>query len=221
MMGFTALIVRDCTLGLRQGGWLAQTAGFYLLAVTLFPLALGPDAGQLSFLAPGLLWIALLLATLLGLDRLFQADFEDGALDHLALSGQSLPVIVLAKAFAHWVMAGLPLLLLAPILALMLGLPWASLPVLLGAFAAGGIALTFIGAFGSALMLLARRNGALLALLLFPLYIPVLILGVGAVEAALTGRDAFAHLAALGGLALLSLALAPWGAAAAIRLALE
>lgn len=222
MTMFAAIVMRDLRLAWRQGGWLAQSAGFYLLALTLFPLALGPDGPQLRLLAPGLLWIAFLLSGLLSLDRLFQADHDDGALDHLMLLPLGAPLMALAKAFAHWLLTGLPLVIVSPIFAFMYGLDAGDLPILLASFALGGAAFTLIGGFGAALALMARRGGGTLtALLVLPFYLPILILGVGATEAALMNLSPWPSLMAMGGLAGMALALAPWGMAAALRLALE
>ena len=220
-MKFYRLVERDLRLNARQGGVLIQTLGFYLLVATLFPLALGPETRLLARLAPGLLWLAALMAVLLSLDRIFQADFEDGSLDMLMLAGLPLPIVMLAKALAHWLVTGLPLLAMTPVLAIMMGLPHDRLDAIVATFFLGGISLSLIGLMGAALTLTLRRQGAVLALLLFPLYIPVLLMGVGALEANLTGRPALPYHMVLGGLALLGLVLAPLAAAAAVRIASE
>jgi heme exporter protein B len=221
MTGFAALVARDLRLALRQGSDAALVLIFYLLAVLLFPFGVGPEPNMLARIAAGLLWVTALLAALLSLERLFAAEQEDGSLDQLALLPLPLGVVVLAKVLAHWLLAGLPLTLLAPVLAVALGMDPAAYPVLVLALALGTPTLSLIGALGAALALGARRAGALLALIVLPLYIPVLIFGVAAVDAALAGFAAGPHLAILGALLLAALPLCPWAAAAALRQALE
>jgi len=219
--GFAALVARDLRLALRQGSDAALVLIFYLLAVLLFPFGVGPEPNILARIAAGVLWVTALLAALLSLERLFAAEQEDGSLDQLALLPLPLGLVVLAKVLAHWLLAGLPLTLLAPLLAVALGMDPAGYPALVAALALGTPTLSLIGALGAALALGARRAGALLALLVLPLYIPVLIFGVAAVDAALAGFAAGPHLAILGALLLAALPLCPWAAAAALRQAIE
>ena len=221
MTGFAALVARDLRLALRQGSDAALVLIFYLLAVLLFPFGVGPEPNILARIAAGVLWVTALLAALLSLERLFAAEQEDGSLDQLALLPLPLGLVVLAKVLAHWLLAGLPLTLLAPLLAVALGMDPAGYPALVAALALGTPTLSLIGALGAALALGARRAGALLALLVLPLYIPVLIFGVAAVDAALAGFAAGPHLAILGALLLAALPLCPWAAAAALRQAIE
>ncbi len=216
-----AIVGRDVALALGRGGDAGTVIGFFVVVVTLFPFGLGPEPNLLARVAPGILWVAALLAATLSLDRLFRADLEDGSLDQLALAPLPLAAVVLAKALAHWLTTGLPLLAATPLLALLLGLPWPGFGALLGTLALGTPALSLIGAVAAALTLGARRAGALVALLVLPLTIPLLIFGVAAVEAAVTGQPAAPHLMLLGALLLGALALAPWAAAAALRLALD
>jgi len=221
MRTFGLLVARDVLLAVRQGGSTLLTVVFFLVTVTLFPLAVGPEPGVLERIAVGVLWVAALLAALLSLDRLFQADFEDGSLEQLALLSLPFELAVLAKVAAHWLTTGLPLLLAAPMLALVLNMPVEALPVLLTTMALGTPTLSLVGAVGAALTVGLRRGSALLSLLVLPLYIPVLIFGVTAVEATLTGMGARPHLLILGALQLGAWALTPWAAAAALRLAME
>lgn len=221
MTGFAALVARDLRLALRQGSDAALVLIFYLLAVLLFPFGVGPEPGILARIAAGVLWVTALLAALLSLERLFAAEQEDGSLDQLALLQLPLGIVVLAKVLAHWLLAGLPLTLLAPVLAVALGMESSAYLVLVVALALGTPTLSLIGALGAALALGARRAGALLALIVLPLYIPVLIFGVAAVDAALAGFAPGPHLAILGALLLVALPLCPWAAAAALRQAIE
>ena len=206
-VGFGRLLRRDLLLVLRQGGDALLTLAFYLLAVAIFPFGVGPEPQLLARIAAGLLWTMALFAALLSFDRLFQQELEDGGLEQLALSPLPLAWSFFAKALAHWLATGLPLLLAAP--------------VLVAALALGGPALTLVGAVGAALTLGARRGAVLLPLLVLPLYIPVLIFGVAAVDAAASGLEARPHLMILAGYLLATLPLAPWAGAAALRLALE
>jgi heme exporter protein B len=215
------IVGRDVALAMRRGGDAATVIAFFVVVVTLFPFGVGPESNLLARIAPGVLWVAALLAATLSLERVFRADLEDGSLELLALAPCPLIAVVLAKTLAHWLTTGLPLLVVAPLLAVLLALPWDGIGALLAALALGTPALSLIGAVGAALTLGVRRAGALIALLVLPLTIPVLIFGVAAIEAALTGQSATPHLMILGGILLGALALAPWAAAAAVRLALE
>ncbi len=221
MTAFLALVARDLRLALRQGSDAAMVLIFYLLAVLLFPFGVGPEPNVLARISTGVLWVTALLAALLSLERLFVSEHEDGSLDQLVLLPLPLPLVVLAKVLAHWLLTGLPLTVLAPVLAVALGMDATAYPVLIAALVLGTPTLSLIGALGAALTLGARRAGALLALLILPLYIPALIFGVAAVDAALAGLAAGPHLAILGALLLAAIPLCPWATAAALRQALE
>jgi heme exporter protein B len=216
-----AIVVRDLSLARRRGGGAALGLLFFVLASVLYPLGIGPEPGLLGRAATGLLWVTALLAVLLSLDRLFQADWEDGSLDLLLLSPLPLPLVVTAKCVAHWLLTGLPLVLASPVLGLLLQLPPAALPVLMLSMLLGTPTLTLLGAVGAALTLGASRGGVLMTLLVLPLYIPVLIFGAGAVEAGLSGPGARPHFLILGAFLMAALALVPWTAAAALRQAAE
>ena len=215
------VVRRDLRLALRQGMDSLLVVAFFVIAVVLFPFGVGPEPNILARIAPGVIWVAALLASMLSLERLFQTDFEDGGLDLLALSPLPLEAIVLAKTAAHWLTTGLPLIVAAPLLALLLDMDTGGFAILVLALALGTPSLSLVGAVGAALVLGARRGGVLLSLLVLPLYIPVLIFGVGAVDAAIIGFPAHTHLLILGGLFLAALALCPWAGAAALRQALE
>ncbi|MFE0757165.1 heme exporter protein CcmB [Inquilinus sp. NPDC058860] len=217
MSAFLALLSRDLRLALRSGGDVAAVLAFFVITVVLFPLGVGPELALLGRIAAGVVWVAALLATLLALDRLFAQDYEDGSLDLLMLSPLPLEAVVLAKALAHWLLTGLPLILLSPLMAAMLGLQAGAWPVLALSLLLGTPCLSLIGAVGSALTLGARRGGALLALLILPLFVPVLIFGAAAVEAVATGLTPRPHLLLLGGCLAAALPLAPIAAAAALR----
>lgn len=212
-----ALLRRDVALALRQGGGGGVGLAFFVLVVVLVPLGVGPEPRTLAKIAGGVLWIAALLAALLSLDRLFQADWEDGSLDQLMLAPMPLEQVVLVKAAAHWLTTGLPMTLLAPVLGLMLQLPAGALPVLAVALAVGTPALSLIGAVGAAITVGVRRGGLLLSVLVLPLYLPTLIFGARAVERALVALDPVPALALTAAVSLLSAALAPFAAAAALR----
>ena len=221
MAAFIAVFRRDLRLALRQGGDAGLVLGFFVLAVVLFPLGVGPEPAVLQRVGAGIVWVAALLAALLSLDRLFQADYQDGGLDLLALSGLPLELTVVAKCVAHWVASGLPLTVISPVLAFVVALQPDAIPVLVLSLLIGTPALSLLGGVGAALSLGARRQGALLSLLILPLYIPPLVFGAGAVEASTAGSGARAHLLILGALSLAALALCPWATAAALRQALE
>ena len=214
MAAFISVFRRDLRLALRHGGDTGLVLGFFVLAVVLFPLGVGPEPGVLQRIGAGIVWVAALLAALLSLDRLFQADYQDGGLDLLALSGLPLELTVLAKCAAHWVASALPLTVISPLLAFVVNLDPDAIPGLMLSLLIGTPALSLLGSVGAALSLGARRQGALLSLLILPLYIPPLVFGAGAVEASLTGSGARAHLLILGALSLTALALCPWASAA-------
>jgi heme exporter protein B len=221
MSEFVGMVRRDLRLTVRQGADSALALIFFLLAVLLFPFGVGPEPNILARVGPGVLWVTALLAALISLDRLFQADFEDGSLDQLALLPLSLALVSLAKALAHWLTTGLPLALVSPILALVLGVDAAGYSALVAALLVGTPTLSLIGGLGAALTLGARRGAALLALLVLPLYVPVLIFGVAAVEAAIAGLPAASHLSLLAALLLAAIPLCAWATAAALRQALQ
>lgn len=219
MSGFLALLRRDLMLAVREGSALGTALGFYLVVVAMLPLGLGPDLKLLSRIAPGVLWIALLLAALLSLPRMFEADHEDGSLEVMATAPLPLELAVAAKALAHWISTGIPLALMAPILGLMLNLELALTPALVATMLAGTPAVSFLGSIGAALTLKARRGGLLLALLVLPLYVPTLIFGISTIGFASVGQDGFAaSLLVLMAVSVTSIAVAPVAAAAALRL---
>ena len=214
-------ISRDLRLAMRRQSDIASTLFFFIIVVSLFPLGIGPEAQLLRTLAPGVLWVAALLATMLSLPRLFADDHRDGTLEQLALVPHPLALIVLGKVLAHWLVSGLPLALLAPVLGIQFDLSAEALWVMTLTLLIGTPALSGIGAIGAALTLGVRGGGVLLSLLVLPLYIPVLIFGAGAVDATVTGMDAQAHLSLLAALTLGGIFFAPWATAAALRIALE
>ncbi|MBT3238796.1 MAG: heme exporter protein CcmB [Rhodospirillaceae bacterium] len=221
MCDFINIIRRDLLLALHQGMDWVMVVMFFIIAVVLFPFGVGPEPNILARIAAGIIWVAALLASMLSLERLFQTDYEDGSLELLVLSPMALEWIVLAKVIAHWLTTGLPLILAAPLLAVLLNMNTDGFLMLIAALALGTPSLSLIGAVGAALVLGSRRGGVLLSLLILPLFIPVLIFGVGAVDAVIGGFEARAHMLILGGLMLGSLALCPWAAAAAVRQAVE
>jgi heme exporter protein B len=218
---FTGLFRRDLRLALRQGGDTGLVLGFFVLAVVLFPFGIGPEPAILQRVGAGIVWVAALLAALLSLDRLFEADYQDGGLELLALSSLPLELAVLAKCAAHWVATGLPLALISPFLALLLDLDPAAIPILLVSLLLGTPALSLIGSVAAALTLGARRQGVVLSILVLPLYVPPLVFGAGSVEASAAGVGMRAYLLILGALTLAALALCPWASAAALRQAIE
>jgi heme exporter protein B len=221
MSAFVAMIRRDLRLALRQGSDSLMVVSFFVVAVLLFPFGIGPEASLLERVAPGILFVMALLAALLSLDRLFQADYEDGSLELILLAPLPPGLVVLAKVIAHWLTTGLPLIAAAPVLGLLLNLPGEGFLPLIAALALVTPSLSLIGAVGAGLVLGARRGGVLLSLLVLPLYIPALIFGVGAVDAALQGLAAGPHLMILGALLIMAALLCPIAAAAALRQAIE
>jgi heme exporter protein B len=215
------VIQRDLRLALRQGSDSLMVVGFFVLTVTLFPFGLGPESNLLERTAAGILWVTALLASMLSLDRLFQGDYEDGSLELLTLTPTALEILVIGKIAAHWLTTALPILLAAPVLALLLHLNQDAFPALMLTLLLGTPTLSLIGAMGAALVLGARRGGVLLSLLILPLYVPVLIFAVGAVDAAAQGLPVRGHLLILGGLLLAALPLAPLATVAALRQAVE
>lgn len=211
----------DLLLALRRRSDVATTLFFFLIVSSLFPLGIGPEPAVLSSIAPGVLWVAALLAGMLSLTRLFATDFADGSLEQMLLAPQPLALLVTAKILAHWIVCGLPVVLLAPVIGLQYALPNDALLVLVLALLLGTPALSLIGAIGAALTLGVRGSGLLIALLVLPLYIPVLIFGAGAVAASQHGMSAQAHLSLLAACSLLALVLAPMATAAALRISVE
>lgn len=221
MNAFFAVLKRDLMIALRDGAGTWTVLGFFVIAVAVFPLGIGPEPQVLARVAPGVLWAMALLSALLSLDTLFEADWRDGSLEAL-VSGELLPeLLVLAKALAHWLATGLPLAVAAPALGLFLHLPTESMPVLFVSLLLGTPILSLLGAVGAALALGARRATVLLAVMVLPLAAPILIFGAGAVESAQTGLAAAPSLLILGGVALCALAVCPVAAAAALRQAVE
>jgi heme exporter protein B len=214
MSAFIAILRRDLRLGLRQSVDALVVVLFFLVSGALFPFAIGPEPERLSHLAGGIALTVAALAALLSLDRLYQTDYEDGSLDQLALSPLPLELLALAKALVHWLLTGLPLLIAAPVLALMLRLPAeGQLPLLLSLALSTPI-LSLLGGLGAALTLGARRGGVLITFLILPLYVPVLVLGAAGLDGTLSGTDPWL---VLGGLDIAALALTPWATAAALR----
>lgn len=212
---------RDMTAAFRHPSDLVNPLIFFVVVVTLFPLAVSPESDFLREIAPGVLWVSALLATLLSLDMLFQSDFQDGTLEQMLLSPQPLYSSILAKVATHWLLSGLPLTLLSPLLALMLFLPADGIQALMLTLLLGTPILSFIGAIGSALTVGLRKTGLLLSLLVLPLYIPVLIFASGAVQAAVAGLPIVGHLALLGAMLALAVVLAPLAIATALRISLS
>lgn len=221
MNRFFSVIQRDLVLALRQGSAVALSLCFFVIVIVLFPLGIGPELGLLSRIGPGILWIGALLACLLTLDRMFQADFEDGSLDLLMIGTLPIEALVLAKVIAHWITSILPLIIIAPLLALSLNIPATGIWVVTAALLIGTPSLSLIGAVGAALTVGMRRGGVLLSLLILPLYIPVLIFGVAAVDAAVGLLEMTPHLLILAGVSLGALVVCPVAAAAALKLALD
>lgn len=218
---FLLAIRRDLMLAARHKTEILTALFFFVIVVNLLPLGIGPDADLLRKIAPGALWIGALLATLLGLQRLFAPDHADGTLEQMALSPHSFTLLVAGKIVAHWLVSGLPVVLIAPVLGIQFDLPGRSLGLLMLSLLLGTPILSLIGAVGAALTLGVRGGGALLSLLILPLYIPALIFGAGAVEADLAGLGAEGHLSLLGAVLVVSLFFAPWASTAALRVALE
>jgi len=218
---FVAIVRRDLIIAFRRKSEVMTALFFFAIVVSLFPLGIGPEPTLLAKIAPGVLWVAALLATMLGLPRLFAQDHADGTLEQMALAPSSLTLLVAGKVVAHWLVCGLPLVLLAPVLGVQFDLPGETLSVLVLALLLGTPLLSLIGAIGAALTLGVRGGGVLLSVLVLPLYVPALIFGAGAVEAHIAGLGAEGHLSLLGALLVLAAAFAPWATAAALRIALE
>ncbi len=218
MTAFRALLYRDILLALRLGGGVTLAIGFFLLVIAVFTFGIGPDLPLLARIAPGMLWAAMLLSALLTLDRLMQADFEDGSLDIMAGATLNLELGFAAKALAHWLTTGVPLSLAAPLLGFLVNLDPGAIIPLVATMLVGTIAISFTGMIGAALTVALRRGGLLTAILVLPLYVPVLIFGVSAVQAALGGPTSFTSpFLLLCAISLASLVLGPVASAAAIR----
>lgn len=215
------IIARDLLLAMRRKADVLTTLFFFVIVVSLFPLGVGPDLKLLRTMAPGVVWVAALLASMLALGRLFATDYLDGTLEQMLLAPQPLGVLVTGKIIAHWLVSGLPLVLIAPLLGIQFDLPGEALLILMASLLLGTPVLSLIGAIGAALTLGLRGGGVLISLLVLPLYVPVLIFGAGAVEASVSGLGAQAHLSLLGAFLLMALFFAPWAAAAALRISLE
>ncbi len=218
---FRAIMVRDLVLAMRRKSDVFSTLFFFVIVVSLFPLGIGPEMNTLRLIAPGVVWVAALLASMLALERLFAADHDDGTLEQMLLAPQPLFILVLGKVAAHWLVTGLPLVLMAPLLGLQYDLSVDGLKILLYSLLLGTPALSLIGAIGAALTIGLRGGGVLVSLLVLPLCIPILIFGAGAVEADISGLGGQGHIYMLGALLILSLLLAPLATAAALRVSAE
>ncbi|MET0192400.1 MAG: heme exporter protein CcmB [Hyphomicrobiaceae bacterium] len=222
MSPFRELLRRELAIAWKDGGSIGVALGFYLIVITLLPLGLGPDLNLLARIAPGLLWVALLLSALLSLGRLFESDLEDGSLEVLSTGPLPLEAVAATKSLAHWLTTGVPLALLAPVLGLLLNLQPDAYAVLVATMLIGTPAISFVGSIGAALTLRTRRGGLLLALLMLPLFVPTLIFGISAISAALTHSEAYGpSLLILGAISLAAVALAPIATGAALRLQLQ
>lgn len=222
MMGaFGAVVRRDLVLALRRRANLLTTFFFFVIVVSLFPLGVGPEPNVLRDIAPGVIWVAALLASMLALNRMFSLDYADGTLEQMLLTPAPLALLVLAKVLAHWLVAELPLVLMAPLLGLQFDVPKEVLQVLLWSLLLGTPTLSLLGGIGAALTLGVRGGGALLSLLILPLCVPVLIFGAGTASAIAAGQSVQPHLFLLSGFFLFALVLAPLGAATALRIALD
>ena len=221
MSALGTVVARDLLLSIRRRADVLNAVAFFVIVVTLFPLGIGAEPERLRAIAPGLIWVAALLASMLTLPRLFAEDYADGTLEQMLLASSPLGVIVAGKVLAHWLASGVPLVLLAPLLAIQFDLHAQTQGVLVLALAAGTPVLSLVGAIGAALTLGLRGGGVLLSLLVLPLYVPVLIVGAGAADAAAAGMDVTGHFMLLGALLMISAVLAPWAIGAALRIAVE
>lgn len=221
MNAILAVVQRDLLVVVRRKSEVLTALFFFVIVSSLFPLGIGPEPGLLRKIAPGVLWVGALLATMLALQRMFAADHADGTLEQMAISPSPLVGLVIGKIAAHWLVSGLPLVLMAPVLGLQFDLDAGALGVLMLALLLGTPVLSLVGAIGAALTLGVRGGGVLLSLLVLPLFVPVLIFGAGAVESHIAGLGAGGHLSLLAALLALSVFFAPWAATAALRIALE
>jgi heme exporter protein B len=218
---FVCVLKRDVTLAIRRRSDVLASLFFFVIVVSLFPLGVGPEASMLRAIAPGIVWVAALLASMLSLVRLFEADYLDGSLEQLMLSPQPLFLLVLGKVLAHWLISGLPLVLIALVLAVQYDLASDAIIVLAVSLLIGTPVLSLIGAIGAALTLGLRGGGVLLSLLVLPLYVPLLIFGAGAVEAHTSGIGSGAYLSLLGACLALALLFSPWATAVALKISME
>ncbi|HXI62177.1 MAG TPA: heme exporter protein CcmB [Pyrinomonadaceae bacterium] len=218
---FGWLVWRDLILAWRRRADVLATLFFFIIVVSLFPLGIGPERETLRTIAPGVVWVAALLASMLSLGRIFGNDYQDGTLEQLLLTTQPAYLVVLAKVLAHWIVAELPLVVIAPVLGLQFGLSQNGLAIVVVSLLLGTPVLSVIGSVGAALTLGLRAANVLVALLVLPLYIPVLIFGSGAVQASVTGSSPQAWLLLLGATLIVSLVFAPWATSAALRISVE
>ena len=215
------MIQRDLMLTLRRLTDVMTTLLFFIIVVSLFPFGVGSDMNILRLIAPGVVWVAALLASMLALGRLFSSDYNDGTLEQLVLAPHPLSLLILGKVLAHWVATGLPLALIAPLLALQYDVPEHAIGVLVITLLLGTPVLSLIGAIGAALTLGLRGGGVLISLLVLPLYVPILIFGAGAVDAAISGVSVQAHFSLLGAFLVLAVIFAPWAISAALKISIE
>lgn len=218
LKAFFHLLIRDLRLALRSRHELANPLIFFVLVVSLFPLAVSPTEAALQGMAPGVIWVSALLAVLLSLDRLFKQDYDDGSLDQLMLSPNPLVILVLAKVMAHWLLTGLPLVIIAPLLGLFMSLPVEAIKVLVYSLLLGTPVLSLIGAIGVSLTVAVNRGGVLLSLIILPLYIPILIFGANAVDVAIDGLSVRGQLLFLASVLALAVSLAPLATSVALRI---
>ena len=218
---FYTVVMRDLLLAMRNRSDILTTLFFFIIAISLFPLGVGPELDTLREIAPGVFWVAALLASMLALERLFAIDFADGTLEQLLLTPQPTAILVLAKVLAHWLITGVPLVLLSPLLGLQYDLSMEAIQVMMLTLLLGTPSLSLIGAIGAALTLGLRGGGVLVSLLVLPLYIPVLIFGAGAVEATVSGLGGAGHISMLGAILLVSLVMAPLATVVALRVSAE
>ncbi len=218
---FFNICKRDIQLSWSQGSSSSMVVAFFIIVVSLFPLGVGPEQNILARIAVGVIWVAALLSCLLSLDRIFQADFEDGSLDQYALNPLSLEMVVMSKALAHWLTTSVPLILMAPFLGILMNLSNDAFMPLIYSMLIGTPALSLIGTIGASLTVSIRRGGVLLSLLILPLYVPILIFGVISVDTLTVGKGGNASMLILGALTLFSMAITPWAAAASVRMALD
>ena len=221
LRAFTLLLKRDLTLAMRHRAEMINPLLFFVLVTSLFPLGIGADPKLLQAVGPGVIWVAALLAALLSLEGIFRSDFEDGTLEQFLLSSHPVSVLVIAKVLAHWLITGLPLLVISPLLGVLLGLPADAIMILLVTLALGTPVLSLIGAVGVALTVGLRKGGMILSLLVLPLYVPLLIFAASAVDTAAAGLPVTAHLSLISALLVLSLSLSPLATAAALRISLS
>ena len=218
---FRWIVARDLTLAWRRRADVLSTLFFFVIVVSLFPLGIGPDTQVLRSIAPGVVWVAALLASMLSLGRVFANDYQDGTLEQMLLTPQPLYLVVLGKVFAQWLVSEVPLVLIAPLIGVQFDLAPDTLPILFVSLLIGTPILSLIGSIGAALTLGLRGGGVLIALLILPLYIPVLIFGAGAVDASIAGMSPQANLYLLAAFLIVSLVFAPWATSAALRITLE